>query len=53
MYGEAELCAVCDCDDIWLLESILLALVAPGWSELVLKDLQENYFATDIDQSAA
>ncbi|KAB8201195.1 hypothetical protein BDV34DRAFT_216517 [Aspergillus parasiticus] len=33
--------------------SVLLAVVAADWSELVLKDFREDYFATDIDQSVA
>lgn len=33
--------------------SVLLAVVAAHWSELVLKDFGEDYFATDIDQSVA
>lgn len=33
--------------------SVLLAVVAADWSELVLKDFGEDYFATDIDQSVA
>ena len=35
------------------LMSIMLAVVAADWSELVLKDLRGDYFATDIDQSTA
>ncbi|KOC11769.1 hypothetical protein AFLA70_72g002951 [Aspergillus flavus AF70] len=33
--------------------SALLAVVAADWLELVLKDFQEDYFTTDIDQSVA
>lgn len=33
--------------------SVLSAVVAADWSELVLKGFREDYFATDIDQSVA